>query len=139
MNYRLLTTRKLTNMIKKNPNIVNDIEFKKAKTIGEYLYEVMHVKNVKVSDLVLKTRLSKQFIYQILNNERSPSKNTVMKLSFALELSLEEAQRALTLADNGALYPKVRRDAALMACFVKRLSAAETDEFLLSIGEESLL
>ena len=139
MDYRLLTTKKLTSLIKKNPDIVNEIEYKKTQTIGEYLYEIMQIKKVKVADLIPKTNLSKQYIYQIFNNERSPGKNTVMKLSFALRLSLDEVQRALALADNGALYPKVRRDAALMACLVKNYTVEETENFLLSIGEEPLL
>jgi hypothetical protein len=78
-------------------------------------------------------------VYQVLDGTRTPSRDALLRFAITLRLELPEAQRLLTRAGKSLLYPKVRRDAAIIACVAKRLSLCETDEFLESIGEQTLL
>ncbi|MDD7177558.1 MAG: hypothetical protein SPG09_02815 [Lachnospiraceae bacterium] len=56
-----------------------------------------------------------------------------------MNLTLAETQELLMMGQKGALYPKVRRDAAIICCLEQRLSLDETDEFLKSISEKTLV
>ena len=58
--------------------------------------------------------LSKSYTYQVLDGSRQPERNVVLRLAFSLGCSLKEVQHLLALSDNGILYPKIRRDAAMI-------------------------
>jgi transcriptional regulator with XRE-family HTH domain len=99
----------------------------------------MEARKISNSYLIDETGISSTFTYQILNGERLPGRETLLKICFALKLSIDETQRTLTIAQKGVLYPKVRRDAAIIACIASKRTLQEADEYLLTAGEESLL
>ena len=57
------------------------------------------------------------------------------------EAGLQEGlQRGLQQGrDAGSLYPKVRRDAAIICCILQGFNLRDTDDFLVSVGERSFL
>lgn len=63
----------------------------------------------------------------------------MLRLAFSLGCSLKEVQHLLALSDNGILYPKIRRDAAIIFGIRQGYSLAEENEFLEKIGEQGLL
>lgn len=92
-----------------------------------------------VEQLAQRMYVSRVFLYQLLNATRRPGRDTLMKLGLALSLSVAEMQQLLALAERGALYPRIRRDAALVYAFSHALTLEKTDELLLSIGEQPLI
>ena len=61
-----------------------------------------------------------------------------MRTALSLSLSLEETQRLLVLGSCGALYPGLRRDAAVIYALSHDLSPEETEELLASLPEPGL-
>ena len=55
-----------------------------------------------------------------------------------LRLSLKETQRLLAVGGCGALYPRVRRDAAVIFALNQHMTLLETEELLSSLPERSL-
>ena len=67
-----------------------------------------------------------------------PGRDILLRTALVLQLSLQETQRLLALGDCGALYPKVRRDAAVIFALNHKMTLLETEELLVSLSEASL-
>lgn len=108
-------------------------------TFTRYLKELMKTYQISGTGLMRNSLLSKSYTYQVLDGSRQPERNVVLRLAFSLGCSLKEVQHLLALSDNGILYPKIRRDAAIVFGIRQGYSLAEENEFLEKIGEQGLL
>ena len=82
--------------------------------------------------------VSKSYGYQILRGERVPGRDILLRTALALGLSLKETQRLLAVGGCGALYPRVRRDAAVIFALNQKMSLLQAEELLSSLPERSL-
>jgi len=139
MNANLINTDKLLQLLKNNPDELEKIQFDEDAALKKLLEDAMKKEDISIAKLIVRTGLSKPYVYQMFEGSRNPGRNALLRISFALRLLLPDIQRLLSLSGKCVLYPKVRRDAAIIASLAKNLSIDETDEFLRSIGEESLL
>ena len=62
----------------------------------------------------------------------------MLRIAFGMRLSVEETQRLLTLSGNSILYPKVRRDAALIYALDKKGTLIEAEQLLEELDEKPL-
>lgn len=104
-----------------------------------YLSELMEKYRCTPGQLIIRTCLSKPFIYQVLKGERVPGRDVILRISLAMRANVDETQRMLTLAEKGVLYPKIKRDAAILCCIEARKSLEYTNMFLEKHGEKKLL
>ena len=51
---------------------------------------------------------------------------------------MKEVQRLLAVGGCGALYPKIRRDAAVIFALNQHMTLLETEDLLVSLSERSL-
>lgn len=138
------STTDLFDMIQDSPEkfantIKEGIVFEEPLTVARYLERLLEEHQMTIPDLIIKTLLSKSFVYQIFSGERNPGRDILLRIAFAMNLSVEETQHLFLVGQKGALYPKVRRDAALICCLEQKLSLDDADSFLESIGERGLL
>ncbi len=143
-NREFQTTKELFQMIQQSPGrfakgMKNGEEFNRPLTVPQYLEQLLEKYQMSISELITKTLLSKSFVYQIFSGERNPSRDILLRIAFAMHLTIDETQHLFLVGQKGALYPKVRRDAALMCCLEQRLSLDETEYFLKSIDEKGLV
>ena len=87
---------------------------------------------------IASINISKSYGYQVLRGERTPGRDIILRTALALQLSLKETQRLLAVGDCGALYPKVRRDAAVIFALNQKMTLLETEDLLSSLPERSL-
>ena len=144
LDFNSKTTSELFQMIEESPeqfasNIQESNVYGWKMSVASYLDQLLEQYKMSISDFITKTNLSKSFAYQIFSGERNPGRDILLRIAFAMNLTLEETQELLMMGQKGALYPKVRRDAALICCLEQRLSLDETDEFLKSISEKTLV
>lgn len=111
----------------------------KAKTFSEAISGLLEERGMSVPELCEASLLSRSFTYQICEGIRAPGRDIVLRLSIVLGLSYDETQYLLRTAQRGALYPRVRRDAVIIYALSKHLNLSETDEALVSLGEEPIL
>ena len=111
----------------------------KAPSFSEYLSELINERGIDAAKFGVKTLISRSFAYQILSGTRVPSREIILRISVALGCSVDETQRLLLLADRGALYPKVERDAAIIYCLSNGSDLYQTDEFLGELKLKKLL
>ena len=82
--------------------------------------------------------ISKSYAYQVLRGERTPGRDILLRTALSLSLSVKEAQRLLTVSGCGVLYPKIRRDAAVIFALNQKMTLLETEDLLSSLPERSL-
>lgn len=77
-----------------------------------------------------RAKLAKSYVYQILNGNRVPSRDKIICLSIALDLSLKETNSMLRYSERGQLYAKKARDAVIMHSILHNMSLDETNKIL---------
>lgn len=105
----------------------------------KYLEKLISERNISTPEVGVKALLSRSFTYQIFSGDRVPSRDIILRIALALNISLDETQRLLKLADRGALYPKIKRDAVIIYGINNKSGLYKTDETLISLGQEPLL
>ena len=104
----------------------------------DYLYSLMEMKGLSPKDVILSTGIERSYFYHILNGAKHPGRNVVLRIAFSIGASLSETNRLLRLGGVSDLYPRIRRDAALIYCLQRRFSLIAANDFLISEGEEPL-
>lgn len=127
------------NSTKELRSLAAETESKYGKlSFSEYICEQLSASGLSASELIQNAELQRNYGYQILNGTRKPGRNKVISLALALRLSLDETQRALMIAGEGALYPKNARDTILIFAINKKLSVSVTNELLFKNGKDIL-
>lgn len=114
------------------------VKSEKDITFQEYLARKIQEKQVITSRLLESSQIQRNYGYQILNGTKTPGRDKVVALCLSLGLSVEETQRALTLANAAALYARKRRDSILIFALNKKLSVLDANELLYELSEEPL-
>lgn len=106
--------------------------------LPQILREFLERAGSSAAEWMAAANISKSYGYQILRGERTPGRDVLLRTALVLRLSLAEAQRLLAVGGCGALYPRVRRDAAIIFSLNQNMSLLETEELLVSLPERSL-
>lgn len=78
--------------------------------------------------------ISEPYLYNLINGEKRPTRDVVIKLSFGLCLSLKTTERLLKLAGYSNFYVRRKRDSILKYAFMNNLSLMEADDLLVEHG-----
>lgn len=109
-----------------------------APTCARLLREILEKAKISASEWIAGANISKSYGYQILRGERTPGRDILLRTALVVQLSLEDTQRLLAVGGCGALYPKVRRDAAVIFALNQKMTLLETEELISSLPERSL-
>ena len=132
------TTSELLNEIKTAPSMKvffeNNTEELTNSTLTDYLKQLLTSKSMTRSEAIRASDLSQDYAYQIFSGRKKPSRDKLIRLALGMKLSLDETSRLFVLADTGALYPRLRRDAVIIFCIEHHLSVMTANELLDSLG-----
>lgn len=78
--------------------------------------------------------IERTYGHQLFNGTRKPSRDKVLQLAFGLHLNLDETQELLQAAQKNPLYPKIKRDAAIVYCLSHHKEILETQSVLQALG-----
>ncbi len=105
-----------------------------------YMNERIKEKGLSKQKVILAADLPEKYGYKLLDEEKHTQKRDVyLRLCYGAHLSLKEAHRALRLAGQEQLYPRLRRDSALIIGFNNGLGVDEVNEILLEYGLDPLM
>ena len=140
-------------MIKKSTDELMN-ELLKANNIGEYLKEnsqymvsdelstylnnIIAKKGLVKSELIKKTEFSEVMGYQILSGTRLPSRDSLICICVAMDMTLDETQAILKIAGFAALYPKAKRDSIIIKGISEKKTVAQINEVLYNCEEKTL-
>lgn len=98
--------------------------------ISIYLNNILENKRLVKSKIIKKTELSEVQCYQIFDGRRKPSRDSLLSICIAMELSLDETQQMLKTGGFAPLYPKNKRDVIIIKGIQNNLSVAQINERL---------
>lgn len=98
--------------------------------VGIYLEYLLEEKGLKKSDIIQNSQLDRTYAYQIFNGTRIGGRDKMLAIGIAMQLSLKEMNRLVTINGNNSLYPKNRRDAIIIYCINHQYSLYQTNELL---------
>lgn len=79
-----------------------------------FLNELIAAKAITVPELIERSGISKNYIYNILGGERTnPSRDKVIAICIGLGASFSQTNKALELVKYSTLYPRDERDARI--------------------------
>jgi len=107
-------------------------------TLGEYIGQLAESLGISRSDMIKNSGIERTYAYQILRGTRNATRDKVLQFAIGLGLDLDRTQDLLRKAGQSALYPRIKRDAAIIFCIVHKLSFVETQSMLDKIGESLL-
>lgn len=140
---KLKDTKELMELVKKYPKKFGDImlgnDVTEYTNLQDYLHSLLEKHQVSLTDVVRISLLSKSYVYQIFSGDRVPSRDSIIRIGFAMSCDIDELQHMLVLAQTGILYPKVRRDAAILCCMSQHFDLIDANDFLESIQERALI
>ncbi len=114
------------------------IQKEKPTTCSQLLLELLETAGLTAPEWMTAADVSKSYGYQILRGERVPGRDILLRTALSLGLSLKETQRLLAVGGCGALYPRVRRDAAVIFALNQKMTLLQAEELLSSLPERSL-
>jgi len=96
----------------------------------EYISSLCAEQKEVPEHIIQRAGLEKSFGHQLFSGRRSPSRDTVLQLAFGFSLTLNETQELLKIARKSPLYPRVKRDSAIIYCLCHHISFVEAQIIL---------
>lgn len=96
----------------------------------EYITQLCKKQGEIPEHIIKRANIERSYGHQLFKGTRNPSRDTVLQLAFGFGAGIDEVRELLKRAGKNALYPKVKRDAALIYCFREHFSILEAQRVL---------
>ena len=106
------------------------------RDLAPYLNQLLEERGLRRAAVVRAAGLNETFGYQIFT--RRASRDNLLKIAFALGLTLRETNRLLQAGGANGLYCKNRRDAIVIFAITHGYTLQKTEEELYRFGEETI-
>jgi hypothetical protein len=80
--------------------------------------------------VIKRANIERSFGHQLFKGTKKPSRDTVIQLAFGFEADADAAQALLKHAGMSALYPRVKRDSAIIYCLHHHFTMVEAQNVL---------
>lgn len=123
--FRLLfKTSSIKEFIEKNADEM------RLQSFSEYIMGLCEKKGEVPERIIRRGNVERSFGHQLFKGTKKPSRDTVLQLAFGFEADVDTAQELLKHAGMSALYPRVKRDTAILYCLHNRFTIVETQNVL---------
>lgn len=106
--------------------------------LSEFWENMLRKSEMQKSDVVNKADISYIYFYEILQGKKIPSKDKIVRIALALDMSLEECQQALTFCNQSRLYPRIKRDSCIIYAIEHKYNVLQLQDLLIKTGEPEL-
>lgn len=133
-----MTTSQLLSIIKKSGDfseVTKTFHDNDEPIFCHFLYTTMEKHQMTPKDIIRKSGIERSYFYHILSGQKMPGRNIILRICLCMSASLNETNQLLRLSNQGILYAKIRRDAAIIFAIDKKYSMQQTNDFLLKINE----
>ena len=101
--------------------------------VSEYLRRLCEERDIVPEQVIKRAQIDRTYGHQIFNGTRVPSRDKLIQIAFGFGLTLEETQNLLKSAGKSVLYPKFKRDAAIIFGISHHMDIMEMQYLLTSI------
>jgi hypothetical protein len=109
-----------------------------SRPISEHFDMLLKKYGMNKNEVIERADIERSYGYQILRGARDAKRDKYIRMAIGIGLDLEDAQRLLTVAKQGVLYPKVLRDAILIFGINGRYDLMTIQTLLYDHGLETL-
>ena len=138
MSDQLLNRTQMCVRILQRGGTLDDLPKENLPTLAEVLNESIGKNNRSVKAIAELSGINNATIYKILNNELHPSRNTLIRLAFIMNLSFEKVQLLLKSGNRSLLSGWRDRDCIIMDGIIHGKSLWEVDQELSKKGFNDL-
>ncbi len=117
---------------------LEDICDKYPNDFSAYIKAVISKKGMSIAELQRECSIDRNYIYQIMDGSKKPGRDKIIAIAIGCRMSLPECQRALAIAQEGALYAKSRRDSLIIYAITNKKSIMDLNVSLNEHGLECL-
>ena len=103
-------------------------------SLPDCLNEMMEKRNLSVAVTAGKADVNETTLYNIMAQRKAPSRNLLIRIAFALEMSLDETQVLLKSGNCAALSGLRKRDVFILAGIISKKTFDEVDDTLKENG-----
>lgn len=132
------STSKFFSLLFKAPNLEQFIQNNEGEMqlpfFSEYITQLCKKQETVAERIIKRANIERSFGHQIFKGSRNPSRDTVLQLAFGFEADVDTAQELLKHARMSALYPRMKRDAAIIYCLHHRFTITEMQQVLYEMG-----
>ena len=138
------STSELLEILKKSPDIPTYTDRVSGNLIEQlplhtYLLKILEEKQLKRSDVAHASGLDRGYVYDIFAGKKTPSRDKLLALCFALRLSDVQVQRLLNSTGYAQLYPRIERDSIILFALGHHLSLLDANELLYEMNHQPLI
>ncbi|MCD8022369.1 MAG: hypothetical protein LUF30_05165, partial [Lachnospiraceae bacterium] len=134
-----LTTAQLLNLIKKSDDFSEVTaayhSHEEDPVFCHYLYEMMAKHHLTPKDVIVESGIERSYFYHVLSGQKMPGRNIVLRIGFCVSATYTEMTQLLRLSKQGVLYPKVKRDAALIYAIENKYTMQQANDLLILENE----
>lgn len=133
-----LTTSQLLSIIKKSGDfseVTQTFHDNEEPVFCHALYGIMEKHQMAPKDVISQSGIERSYFYHILSGQKMPGRNIILRICLCMSATLTETNQLLRLANQGVLYAKIRRDAAIIFAIDKKYTMQQTNDFLMQIKE----
>ncbi len=113
---RLFKATNIKRFIDKNASCMKVVPF------DEYIRQKCNETGVVQEQVIKRSDIERTYGHQLFRGLRAPSRDKVIQLAFGFEFGVEDTQELLKAARKSSLYPKIKRDAAILFCINRSMS-----------------
>lgn len=128
---KLLKANNISDYVKENEDYFIDL------TIMEFLNEYVKAKKLTKAKIIKDAQINEIYGYQIFSGSRTPSRNKLIALCIAMEMSVDEVQLALKTAGFAPLYPKSKWDSIVIRGIADKSDILKINNTLYENGEKT--
>ncbi len=96
----------------------------------DYITGMCRDQNETREHVIKRSGINRTYGHQLFNGTRKPSRDKVIQLAFGFGLDVAQTQQLLKAAQESPLYPRIKRDAAILYCIMHRLDFSKTQKLL---------
>lgn len=114
-------------------------EFIEKRPLSFYLDRLLIEKGMEKKDVIRRSGLERKYAYEIFRGaDKKFSRDKILALCFAMDLSADETQGLLKATEYPQLYARIRRDSAVLYALEHRMTLIDVNELLYEMGEDCL-
>lgn len=138
MNENKLSTDELFALLFKEPSLPLFLQREATDltlpSFNEYISALCEERNEVPEHVIVRANLEKSYGHRLFSGTRTPSRDTVLQFAFGFCLNVKETQELLKVARKSLLYPRVKRDSAIIYCLHNEISIVDTQIILHDLG-----
>jgi hypothetical protein len=101
-----------------------------APAFHEHIAQLCDDIGEKKESIIKRASIERTYGHQLFNGTRRPSRDKAIQLAIGFGLDVEGTQKLLQIAEKSLLYPRIKRDAAVIYCINHKYGIIETQSML---------